>query len=206
MDYTVHGILQARILEWVAHSLLQGSFPTQGSNPGRPHCRWISCQLSHKGSPRILEWVAFPFSSGSSWPRNWTKVFCIAGRFFTNWAIREALCGQPPKSFLKWTTLGQCTCGGRVYCWLSHDWEFGVFSRFGMCNPQRPFNWEVLCTLPERWGQPEWPCFPGRPTFGHNQLDHKEEMIQAEPIRFSGIHSKRHRNQSIVLYCGPQEL
>ena len=40
---------------------------------------------------RILEWVAFPFSRGSSWPRNWTGVSCIAGIFFTNWAIREAL-------------------------------------------------------------------------------------------------------------------
>ena len=37
------------------------------------------------------EWVAYPFSSGSSQPRNWTGVSCIAGRFFTNWAIREAL-------------------------------------------------------------------------------------------------------------------
>ena len=35
--------------------------------------------------------VAYPFSSGSSWPRNWTGVSCIAGGFFTNWAIREAL-------------------------------------------------------------------------------------------------------------------
>ena len=40
---------------------------------------------------RILEWVACPFSSGSSWPRNRTRVFCIAGGFFTNWALREAL-------------------------------------------------------------------------------------------------------------------
>ena len=47
-------------------SLLQKIFPTQGSNPGLPHCRWILYQLSHKGSPRILEWVAYPFSSGSS--------------------------------------------------------------------------------------------------------------------------------------------
>ena len=39
---------------------------------------------------RMLEWVAYPFSRGSSWPRNWTRIFCIAGRFFTNWAIREA--------------------------------------------------------------------------------------------------------------------
>ena len=51
MDYTVHGILQAR----------------------------------------ILEWVVFPFSRGSSWPRNQTAVSCIAGGFFTNWAIKEDL-------------------------------------------------------------------------------------------------------------------
>ena len=53
-------------------SLFQGIFPTQGSNPGLPHCRHILYQLSHQGSPRILEWVAYPFSSRSSWPRNWT--------------------------------------------------------------------------------------------------------------------------------------
>ena len=47
-------------------SLLQGIFPTQGSNPGLPHCRRILYQLSHQESPRILEWVADPFSSGSS--------------------------------------------------------------------------------------------------------------------------------------------
>ena len=51
MDYTVHGILQAR----------------------------------------ILEWVAFPFSRGSSQPRDQTQVSHIAGRFFTSWATREAL-------------------------------------------------------------------------------------------------------------------
>ena len=54
MDYTVHGILQVK----------------------------------------ILEWVAFPYSRGSFQPRNWTGVSCIAGRFFTNWAIREA--PRPP--------------------------------------------------------------------------------------------------------------
>ena len=51
MDYTVHGILQAR----------------------------------------TLEWVAFPFSRGSSQPRDQTQVSRIAGRFFTSWATREAL-------------------------------------------------------------------------------------------------------------------
>ena len=71
-------------------SLLQGIFPTQGSNPGLPHCRLILYQLSHKGSPRILEWVAFPFSRGSSLPRDQTRVSCIAGGFFTSWATNEA--------------------------------------------------------------------------------------------------------------------
>ena len=65
-------------------SLLQGIFPTQGSNWGLLHCRWILSQLSLKGSPRTLEWVAFPFSRGSSRPRDRTGVSCIAGGFFTN--------------------------------------------------------------------------------------------------------------------------
>ena len=72
-------------------SLLHGIFSTQGSNPGLLHCSWILYQLSHKGSPRILGWIAYLFSNRCSWPRNWTGVFCIAGRFFTNWAMREAL-------------------------------------------------------------------------------------------------------------------
>ena len=45
-------------------SLLQGIFPTQGSNPDLPHCRWILHQLSPKGSPRKLEWVPYHFSCG----------------------------------------------------------------------------------------------------------------------------------------------
>jgi len=71
--------------------LFQGTFPTQGLNPGLPHCRQILYQLSHKRSPRILEWIAYPFSRGSSQPRNRTGVSYIAGGFFTNWAMREAL-------------------------------------------------------------------------------------------------------------------
>ena len=51
-------------------SLLHGIFPSQESNPGLLHCRQILYQLSHKGSLRILEWVAYPFSSGYSRPRN----------------------------------------------------------------------------------------------------------------------------------------
>ena len=71
-------------------SLLQRIFPTQGLNPGLLHCRQILYQLSHKGSSAILEWVAYPFSSGPFQPRNLTGVSCTAGWFFTNWAIWEA--------------------------------------------------------------------------------------------------------------------
>ena len=46
----------------------QGIFPTQGPNPGLLYCRRIIYQLSCKGSPRILEWVAYPVSSGSFGP------------------------------------------------------------------------------------------------------------------------------------------
>ena len=65
-------------------SLFQGIFPTQGSNPGLPHCRQVLYQPSHKGSPRILEGIAYPFSRRSSRPRNLTGVSGIAGGFFTS--------------------------------------------------------------------------------------------------------------------------
>ena len=71
-------------------SLLQGIFLTEGLNPGLLHCRLILYLLSHKGRPRILEWVAYPFSRESSWPRNQTGFSYIAGGFFTSWATREA--------------------------------------------------------------------------------------------------------------------
>ena len=86
---SVHGILQVKNTGMGCHALLQRIFPTQGSNPCLPHCRWILYQLSYQGSPRILEWVACPSSRGSSWPGNQTGVSCIAGRLFTSWATRE---------------------------------------------------------------------------------------------------------------------
>ena len=55
-------------------SLLQGIFPTQGLKPGLLPYRWTLYQLSHKGSPRMLEWVGYPFSISSSQPRNQTGV------------------------------------------------------------------------------------------------------------------------------------
>ena len=66
MDYTVHGILQVR----------------------------------------TLEWVAFSFSRGSFWPRDRTRVSCIAGGFFTNWTIREPQ-KQPKSSLISRETRSQ---------------------------------------------------------------------------------------------------
>ena len=72
------------------HALLQGISPTQRLNPGLPHCGQILYHLSQQGSWRVLEWVANPFSRGSSQHRNQTRVSCITDRFFTVWATREA--------------------------------------------------------------------------------------------------------------------
>ena len=87
---SVHGDSPGRNTGVGFHALRQGIFPTQGLNLDLPHCRWILYCLSHQKSPGILEWVAYPFSRGTSRPRKKTGVSCIAGRFFTIWAITEA--------------------------------------------------------------------------------------------------------------------
>ena len=53
-------------------------------------CNPMNCTVHGILQARILEWVAFPFSRGSSQPRDWTQVSRIAGGFFTIWATREA--------------------------------------------------------------------------------------------------------------------
>ena len=87
---SMHGDSPGKNTGVSCHALLWGIFSTQGLNPGLPQCRQILSCLSHQGSPRILEWVAYPFSGRSSQPRNWTRVSYIAGRLFTSWATREA--------------------------------------------------------------------------------------------------------------------
>ena len=62
-DSSVLGDSQGKNTGVGGHALLQGIFPNQGSNPGLPHCRRILYLLSHQGSPRTLEWVAYPFSN-----------------------------------------------------------------------------------------------------------------------------------------------
>ena len=62
----------------------------------------------------ILKRGDSPFSRGSSWPRDWIHIFCIASRFFTIWAIREAPKWRSPVCFKIWSSLSQ-----------SIAWSFG---------------------------------------------------------------------------------
>ena len=95
MDYSlsgasVHGILQARILEWVAVPFSRGSSQLKDQTQVSCIAGEFFLPSESQGSPRILKWVAYPLSSGSSQPRDWTQVSHIAGRFFTVWATGEA--------------------------------------------------------------------------------------------------------------------
>ena len=55
-------------------------YPSPGNipSPGLLHCKQVLYHLSYQRSPWILEWVVYPFSRGSSWPKNWTGVSCTA--------------------------------------------------------------------------------------------------------------------------------
>ena len=89
---TVLGILQARILEWVAMPSSR-DLPNPGIEPMSPALQADSLPAELPGKPRILQWVAYPFARGSSRPRNQTGVSCIVGWFFTSWATHNDLKG-----------------------------------------------------------------------------------------------------------------
>ena len=87
--YSAHGNLPGKNTGVGCLALLQRIFPTQGSYSGLLHCRWILSCLKHQESPRILEWVAYPFSRGTSQSRNQTGVSCLADGFFISWTTLE---------------------------------------------------------------------------------------------------------------------
>ena len=97
------------------------------------------------GSPRILEWVAYPFSSGSSWSRNRTRVSCIAGGLFTNWTIRVALFYY---FFLNFT-LFYFT----ILCWFCHTSTWICHRCTCVPNPEPPSPYHLSgssqCTSPK---------------------------------------------------------
>ena len=75
------------ILQWLRVSLLKGVKVAQ-SCPTL--CDSMDYTLHGILQARILQWVVFPFSRGSSQPRDWIQVSRVAGRFFTSWATRGA--------------------------------------------------------------------------------------------------------------------
>ena len=78
----------SKATSWSKKVLVARSCPTL--------CNPMDCSLPNSSvhgvlQARILEWVAIPFSRGSSWPRDWTWVSCSAGSLFIIWATREAM-------------------------------------------------------------------------------------------------------------------
>ena len=71
---SAHGVSPGKNTGVGCHALLEGIFPTRGSNSGLQHYRQILSHLSHQVSPRILKWIAYSFSRGSSQRRNRTGV------------------------------------------------------------------------------------------------------------------------------------
>ena len=126
MDYTIHGILQAR----------------------------------------ILEWVAFPFSRGSSQPRNWNRVSCIAGGWcvwsiqLTNWIISFS-------AFSMWPSIPPPT-GNRVYIFLPIGSRFGQVTCFSQWNAtkhdddaMKDFQWVCVICVRHFSYLLQWENMPG---------------------------------------------
>ena len=127
-------------------SLLQGVFPTQGSNPGLPNCRQILYQLSHKGSPRILEWVTIP--SPADLPNPETELGSpalqadslpteLSGKPMSSYTSylfdSSTLCNSAHRLILSWTSEGSSSS----FQW--HDDELG-----------QPLKWTVAAV---RWNE-----------------------------------------------------
>ena len=81
---SIHGIFQARVLEWGAISFSRGIFPTQGLNLGLLHCRHMLCHLSHQGRPWRRKWQLTPvFLLGNPMDREswWVTVHGVTERW-----------------------------------------------------------------------------------------------------------------------------
>ena len=136
-------------------SILQRIFPTQRSHPGLQHCKWILYQLSHKGRPRILEWVAYPFSSRSSLIQksNWGLLHCRQPLYHLS--MREALdtictyiyyiyicvCARPHQLCLTLCDPMDCSPPGSIFHGIFQarilDWVAMPFSR----GSSQPRDW-----------------------------------------------------------------
>ena len=131
------------------HALLQGNLPNPGIEARFPALQADSLPSEPWGKPRILEWVAYPFSRASSQPRNRTGVSCIVGGFFTNWAIREAwtiecilMEADNHRPVYVYST---CT-GGLQYMGVAKSWKWlsdWAWMSLQWCFPIHPIHFNV---------------------------------------------------------------
>jgi len=128
------GILQARILKWVAMPSSRGS-----SQPRSPLWQADSLPFEPPGKPMNTELHSPSLLQGSSWPRNWTGVSCIPGRFFTSWATREAHTNM-------YITVNIYTIKSTLSCFsnLAHSsWVLSVYST--VCAKTNLYDYGVIC-------------------------------------------------------------
>ena len=124
-DYRVHGILQARILEWVAFPFSRGSSqPRDWTQVSHWQADSLPAFPEPQGSLSLLEWVSYPFSSGSSWPRNWTGVSCHC-----KWILYQLNYQGNPTNEQKtvlnlWCLYFLCYLPSLVNCIKSWKWQW----------------------------------------------------------------------------------
>ena len=128
------------------HTLLQGIFPTQRSNPGFSSCRWILYHLSHENigvGDYPMDMFAILCSRGASPPRNRTEIFKTAGRFLTSWATREALT-------VGWT-ISMFSC---LLSWTVHQTDATATVSFFSCAPIKKMSHSAKSgcfSVPDWW-------------------------------------------------------
>ena len=131
--------------------LLLGIFPTQGSNPGLLHCRWILYCLRHQRSRRIMECVAYLFSSGSFWLRNCRRIlYQLSYQGSPPWWLWGALIQN---CVHHWDNSDRCVLSSlrldplwvALRCWVNSCTEIRFCSRMSYRKLQ--FRWEIVILM-----------------------------------------------------------
>ena len=121
-----------------------GDLPNPGIETRSPTLQADSLPAESPGKSKNNGWVDYSFSRGTSWPRNQTRVFCIAGGFFTSWSYQGSLrLKLLPPNYLK--------CPGEDFLspdvslplpptLISADPLFSIFSKTSVCSLSTPLG------------------------------------------------------------------
>ena len=132
---------------------------------------------------RILEWIAIFFSRWSSWPRDWTRVSCIAGQFFTIWATKKAV----------WEITVRAL--SMVFLWA--PWEM-LFTRYGMSN-QSDQVWLCNSITSCAWDFSKLMNFL-QPDF--SMVEERYTWVLFEPLLWDSVSPRLHpRHTTSLLLC-----